>query len=185
MTYHSFEGSGTQTATPPAGVGVPPYVSPTFAPPSSNSGSKSNWAMIAATAAMVVAVAVAALVILRPGASPRPIPANTVNHVVRPTPPPPPPPPSSTQQFLNDVNGQGADFASVPDSQLLGYGNAACSDFQGGNTVDQTINDALSAANNNSDGLNVRDMGVIVGAATATLCPTYGPEVQAWAQANG
>jgi|GEM_PF-5895565 len=92
---------------------------------------------------------------------------------------------AAVSQYLNDVDGQGGDFLYVSDSDLLTYGEAVCGDFQAGNTVQQTVDDAVNAADSNQEGLTQSDLGVIVGAATSTLCPSYGPEVQAWAQANG
>jgi hypothetical protein len=92
---------------------------------------------------------------------------------------------AASEQYLYDLNSQGGDFLSVTDSDLLAYGNAVCSDFQAGNTVEQTVDDALGAANSNTQGLTQSDLADIVAAATDTLCPAYGPEVQAWAQENG
>jgi hypothetical protein len=88
---------------------------------------------------------------------------------------------AEVNQYLDDVDNEGGDFAYVSDSDLLGLGNAACADFEEGDSVLQTVNDATEAGEDNSYGLDDQDMGVILGAATSTLCPSYGPEVQAWA----
>ena len=59
----------------------------------------------------------------------------------------------------------------MADSDLLALGNATCADFEEGASVDATVNDALQYAENNSDGLDDQDMGVILGAATSTAVP--------------
>jgi hypothetical protein len=89
---------------------------------------------------------------------------------------------AEVNEYLDDVDGQGGDFDYVSDSDLLSLGNAACADFEEGDSVDATVNDALNYAANDSDGLDDQDMGVILGAATSTICQAYGPEVQSWAQ---
>jgi hypothetical protein len=100
------------------------------------------------------------------GYSPAPQPTDTATEV---------------NEYLDEVDSQGGDFDYVSDSDLLSLGNAACADFEEGASVDATVNDALDFATNDSDGLDDQDMGVILGAATDTLCQAYGPEVQSWA----
>jgi hypothetical protein len=100
------------------------------------------------------------------GYSPAPQPTDTATEV---------------NEYLDEVDSQGGDFDYVSDSDLLSLGNAACADFEEGASVDATVNDALDYAENDSDGLDDQDMGVILGAATDTLCQAYGPEVQSWA----
>ncbi len=100
------------------------------------------------------------------GYSPAPQPTDTATEV---------------NEYLDEVDSQGGDFDYVSDSDLLSLGNAACADFEEGASVDATVNDALDYAANDSDGLDDQDMGVILGAATDTLCQAYGPEVQSWA----
>jgi hypothetical protein len=89
---------------------------------------------------------------------------------------------AEVNEYLDEVDSQGGDFDYVSDSDLLSLGNAACADFEEGDSVDATVDDALDYAANDSDGLDDQDMGVILGAATDSLCQAYGPEVQSWAQ---
>lgn len=187
MTYQTYEAAGPHTV-PPTGYGVP-YGTPNL-PPSN----KPNWTLIVSIAAVVLALVIGGMLLVKPRPSAQVTPGPSPHPVIHVTPTPPstqptPPPPStpsvpSSQQYLDDLNGQGGDFLSVSDPNLLVYGNAVCVDFEDGNSVAQTVNDADSAASTNSDGLTSYDMMRIIAAATTSLCPSYGPEVQAWAQAN-
>jgi hypothetical protein len=78
---------------------------------------------------------------------------------------------AEVNQYLDEVDNQGGDFDYVSDSDLLALGNATCADFEEGASVEGTVDDALNYAENDSDGLDDQDMGVILGAATSTLCP--------------
>lgn len=185
MTYQPYEGAGTQTTVPPTGYGTPPYDTPTtlaepgsaggdagpVTPPRVNAPSKTKRSMVIGIAAVVV-FAVAGVFLLTPGSSPVHPPSPIDCCAPSPT--------SADTQYLNEVDGQGGDFNYVSDSELLSVGKAACGDFEGGNTVQETVNDAAEAAANNSAGLNDQDMAVILLAATSTLCPTYGPQLQAY-----
>lgn len=186
MTYQPYEGAGTQTTVPPTGYGTPPYDTPTtlaepgsaggdagpVTPPRVNAPSKTKRSMVIGIAAAVVVFAVAGVFLLTPGSSPVHPPSPIDCCAPSPT--------SADTQYLNEVDGQGGDFNYVSDSELLSVGKAACGDFEGGNTVQETVNDAAEAAANNSAGLNDQDMAVILLAATSTLCPTYGPQLQAY-----
>ncbi len=85
-------------------------------------------------------------------------------------------------EYLNEVNSLGGDFNYVSNPVLLGYGTAACADFEDGASVQGTVQDAVNAGADNTDGLDGQDMVEIVIAASSTLCPSYGPAVQAAAQ---
>jgi hypothetical protein len=73
--------------------------------------------------------------------------------------------------------------------QALAWGNAQCEDLNDGDSVAFTLNDGAAAAEEaNSDygtSFTTGDAYFLIGDATATLCPQYGAEVQAYAQANG
>jgi Protein of unknown function (DUF732) len=196
MTYQPYEAAGTQTTVPPTGYGTP-YAPPNpvvtqpgsagwdfgpFTPPQDNAPNKTKWAMVIGIAAAVAVFAVAGVFLLKPASSPAAI------HPPKPSPccnPVPTTTPTADTQYLNEVDEQGGNLPSMSDSVLLSVGNAACSDFEDGNSVAETINDAASGAANNSYGIDDQDMAVILLAATSILCPAYGPQMQAYLNGNG
>lgn len=194
MTYQPYAAAGTQTTVPPTGYGTP-YGNPTvtqpgsaggdfgpFTPSQDNEPSKTKWAVVIGIAAAVVVFAVAGVFLLKPGSSPAVIHPVCCSPI--PTTNPTPAYSTTDTQYLNEVDGQGGNLPSLSDSVLLSVGNAACSDFEGGNSVAETINDAASGAANNSYGIDDQDMAVILLAATSVLCPAYGPQMEAYLDQN-
>jgi hypothetical protein len=190
---------GNPTVTQPGSAGGD---SGPFSPPQDNAPSKTKWAMVIGIAAAVVVFAISGVFLLKPGSSPSQaivtpphVPANntsgtnssatnssatTSGSTGSSTATQPMDTAAEVNQYLDEVDNQGGDFDYVSDSDLLALGNATCADFEEGASVEGTVDDALNYAENDSDGLDDQDMGVILGAATSTLCPSYGPEVQAW-----
>jgi hypothetical protein len=85
-------------------------------------------------------------------------------------------------KYLKELKSRDSDLKTLSNSELLGLGDAACSDFEGGDSVQETINDAAAAVADNSYGLDDQDMAVILVDATSTLCPTYEPQLQAYSK---
>ena len=90
---------------------------------------------------------------------------------------------SPTQKYLNQLYALGVTGGT---STLTGLGDAACADFNGGDSVDQVVNDGTNAISDNpGSGLTYDQMGEIIGAAVRYLCPMYLPEVQSYLQSQG
>ena len=85
------------------------------------------------------------------------------------------------QAYLNELSTN-SDFNGLPSSGLIGLGQAACADLNGGSTPLQVAQDGVNAINNNPGlGLTYSDIGFLIGAATVAYCPQYTNEMRAWA----
>lgn len=76
------------------------------------------------------------------------------------------------QAFLNEVHGAAPDIASYrSNSQLVGLGEAVCTDFQSGATA-QEVGDRIPLYEGRPS-LPPGDLGAVMTAAVDRLCPKY------------
>lgn len=73
--------------------------------------------------------------------------------------------------YLAALSAQGITWSS--DSTVIAVGHAVCTDWAGGNTLQQTYSDVRNALTNLSDD----SVGFLIGAATAAYCPQYESKV--------
>ena len=78
--------------------------------------------------------------------------------------------------YISMLDKSGVNYAST--SHVIDLGNAACRSLRMGNTVDQTLGQVQGA------GYPAVDSGIIVSAATYTMCRDQNQQVLAWARAH-
>jgi Protein of unknown function (DUF732) len=70
--------------------------------------------------------------------------------------------------YLHALRQGGLSWAPGSDQKMINLGHAVCTDWAGGNSLDQTVADVK-----NSLGLSDGGTGTLLGAATASYCPQY------------
>jgi hypothetical protein len=69
-------------------------------------------------------------------------------------------------QYLQTLQQRGLSWAAGQDGTMINVGHAVCSDFDGGDTMAQTVGDVKKSL-----GISNNGAGSIVGAAIAAYCP--------------
>lgn len=69
-------------------------------------------------------------------------------------------------QYLQTLQQRGLSWAPGQDGTMINVGHAVCSDFDGGDTMAQTVGDVKKSL-----GISNNGAGSIVGAAIAAYCP--------------
>ncbi|HEY0225298.1 MAG TPA: DUF732 domain-containing protein [Mycobacterium sp.] len=69
-------------------------------------------------------------------------------------------------QYLQILQQRGLSWAGGQDGTMINVGHAVCSDFDGGDTMAQTVGDVKKSL-----GISNNGAGSIVGAAIAAYCP--------------
>ena len=68
--------------------------------------------------------------------------------------------------YLQTLQQHGLGWANGADGTMINVGHAVCSDFAGGDTMSQTVQDVKKSL-----GLSNSGAGTIIGAAVANYCP--------------
>ncbi|GBG39363.1 DUF732 domain-containing protein [Mycobacterium montefiorense] len=68
--------------------------------------------------------------------------------------------------YLQTLQQRGLSWANGQDQTMINVGHAVCTDFAGGDTMEQTVGDVKKAL-----GVSNNGAGSIVGAAVAAYCP--------------
>jgi hypothetical protein len=68
--------------------------------------------------------------------------------------------------YLQTLQQHGLSWANGADGTMINVGHAVCSDFAGGDTMAQTVQDVKKSL-----GLSNNGAGTIIGAAVANYCP--------------
>lgn len=92
-----------------------------------------------------------------------------------------------SDDFLTMIHAESSSVSSAAggDANLILLGEATCTDWTRGADATEVVADAIRGLDSQTTtSVSAHQMGEIMGAATATLCPAYGPQFQAWAAAN-
>jgi hypothetical protein len=75
--------------------------------------------------------------------------------------------PDADTGYLDGIHSTAKSVDTYTDDQLIGFGHAVCTDFAGGNTWAETLQDSLSA------GFDAYDSGALIADAVTFYCPEY------------